>query len=674
MPFNPDNGPLVPEGDIPIGARPQPGPRQPREVWNGGQPAEAPRRRKARARIRGIDAARGFALFGMISVHTLPAWDNSTQSVTVPYQLFAGHAAALFATLAGVSLAIITGFHNVHTGRQLWRDRVNIFFRALIVLLLGVTLNFLPLAVYNILPYYAFFFLFAIPFVGLRARSLFIWSLGMAIVGSLLRYIVLGSGSYPERTESMLEVESTADLRAVFLDPGTFLMNMVFTGVYPAITWIAFILLGMAIGRLDLTNIEVQIKLGVYSGIVIGVVAIGSDMLLTTFHGFDRIVAASSGYTADQVMDSLRLGGEVPSTTLWWQVADGPHLNTIASVIFSGALAAFALACYLLAERVVPMLLIPFERAGSMTLTLYTLHLVFLAFKSVSEYPISWCLAQVFTAMAIGFFWSVAVGQGPLERAQSECAKFLARVVVRDKAGKGGGAGGQVGPVGAGPVGAGQAGFDAAGPVGAGPAGAGTGPAGGGFSVGQGVSAGAGQAGFDAAGPVGAAPTGVIPEVDYGHRAPEPAGAIPDHFAQVDTPPQPTAQEAQLPEPAGWMDDPQPAAWMDEPEPASQMHAPIAPQPMPMPEDPRQHHVPTPQPASIADGIPPDSLPWQMPMPQDSPIMNPEYPSRFEHVRARRQRSDLPPREQDLSNLGSMNAVPRYQQPKGRHGRAGHSH
>lgn len=630
MPFNPDNGPLVPEGDIPIGARPQPGPRQPREVWNGGQPAEAPRRRKARARIRGIDAARGFALFGMISVHTLPAWDNSTQSVTVPYQLFAGHAAALFATLAGVSLAIITGFHNVHTGRQLWRDRVNIFFRALIVLLLGTILNFLPLAVYNILPYYAFFFLFAIPFVGLRARSLFIWSLGMAVVGSLLRYIVLGSGSYPDRTESMLEVESTADLRAVFLDPGTFLMNMVFTGVYPAITWIAFILLGMAIGRLDLTNIEVQIKLGVYSGIVIGVVAIGSDMLLTTFHGFDRIVAASSGYTADQVMDSLRLGGEVPSTTLWWQVADGPHLNTIASVIFSGALAAFALACYLLAERVVPMLLIPFERAGSMTLTLYTMHLAFLAFKNVSEYPISWCLAQVFTAMAIGFFWSVAVGQGPLERAQSECAKFLARVVVHDKAGKGGGAGGQVG-------------------------------------------AGAGQAGFDAAGPVGAGQEGVIPEVDYGHRAPAPAGAIPDHFAQVDTPQQPAAQVAPLPEHAGWMDEPQPAAWMDEPEPASQLHAPIAPQQMPMPEDP-QHHVPTSQPASIADGIPPDSLPWQAPMPQGSPIMNPEYPSRFEHVRARRQRSDLPPREQDLSNLGSMNAVPRYQEPKGRHGRTGYSH
>ncbi|MDO5076543.1 heparan-alpha-glucosaminide N-acetyltransferase domain-containing protein [Corynebacterium sp.] len=436
MPFTPDNTPLVPEGDIPVGARPQPGPRQPREAWTGGQPAKKPRRRASRIRIRGIDAARGFALFGMISVHTLPVWDNSTQTVTLSYQLLAGHAAALFATLAGVSLAIITGMNNIHTGRDLHRDRLNVFFRALIVLLIGTTINFLPLTVYNILPYYAFFFLFAIPFLGFKARSLFIWAAGMAIGGSLLRYIVLASGSYPERTESMLEVQSTADVVAAIQDPVTFLMTMVFTGVYPAITWIAFILLGMGIGRLDLRNIEVQIKLGVFSALVAIVVAVTSDFLLKAGHGFDRIVAATSGLTPDQVMDSLRLGGEVPSTTLWWQIAAGPHLNTVFSVVLSGALATFALSFFLLAERVVALLLIPFERAGSMTLTLYVLHLMFLAVKDVSYYSIVWCLAQIFVAMALGFFWREAVGQGPLERSQSALAKFLARTIIPVKQSK----------------------------------------------------------------------------------------------------------------------------------------------------------------------------------------------------------------------------------------------
>lgn len=428
--LTPENIPLVPEGDIPIGARPQPGPREPREIWNGGEPVEQPSAPAARRRIRGIDAARGFAVFGMMGVHTLPAWDSNTQSVTLAYELLAGHAAALFATLAGLSLAIISGFQNVHTGRRLRQDRWNVFFRALIVIVLGTSLNFFPLTVFNILPYYGFFFLFAIPFLGFRARTLFIWAAGMAIAGPLLRYIVMGMEQYAERPESVLEMQSATNYIDMLIDPFTFAMTMIFTGVYPAITWIAFILLGMAIGRLDLMKIEIQIKVAIFSGITAAMTALTSDMLLKTFRGFDRIVAATPGMTPDYVMDSLVLGGEVPSTTLWWQVADGPHLNTIASIVFSGSLAAFALAFFLLAERAVKLLLVPFERAGSMTLTIYTLHLLFLTLVDVSKYPISWCIVQIVFAMALGVFWREAVGQGPLEKMQSYAAKSLAKSMV----------------------------------------------------------------------------------------------------------------------------------------------------------------------------------------------------------------------------------------------------
>lgn len=424
----------MPEGDISLGKRPKPGPRkQPREIWTGGVPAESTVQTTSRPRIQGIDAARGFAVFGMIGVHTLPAWDSSTQTVTVAYQLLAGHAAALFATLAGVSLAIITGRHMVHTGRRMLRDHCNVFFRALIVIAIGTTLNFLPLTVYNILPYYGFFFLFAIPFLRLRARSLFVWSVGMAVAGPLLRYISLSLGTYPDRPESVLEVQSSVNIIDAAVDPITFVLTMVFTGVYPAITWIAFILLGMALGRLDLTKLEIQIKLAVYSALTVVCTALLSDLLLKTFRGFDRIVVATPEYTPNEVMDALVLGGEVPSTTLWWQVAAGPHLNTIASVVFSGGLAALALAFFLLAGRVMPKLLVPFQCAGSITFTIYTLHLIFLAYVNVAAYPISWCLAQIAFAMTFGVFWRAAVGQGPLERGQSELAKYLSRAVVPEK-------------------------------------------------------------------------------------------------------------------------------------------------------------------------------------------------------------------------------------------------
>lgn len=136
----------VAEGDLPPGQRPQPGPRPPREVWLGDRGDEgrtaaesglwtsatpvvtapprstsAPRQgaatrnvssadgRRTTRRIMGVDVARGFALVGMIAVHVLPAVADVEGNPSLEWRLFAGHSAALFATLAGVSLAFMTG-------------------------------------------------------------------------------------------------------------------------------------------------------------------------------------------------------------------------------------------------------------------------------------------------------------------------------------------------------------------------------------------------------------------------------------------------------------------------------------------------------------------------------------------------------------------------------------
>jgi len=64
--------------------------------------------RRTKRRIMGVDVARGFALIGMIAVHVLSA-TNAAGEPSLEWTLFAGHSAALFATLAGVSLAFMTG-------------------------------------------------------------------------------------------------------------------------------------------------------------------------------------------------------------------------------------------------------------------------------------------------------------------------------------------------------------------------------------------------------------------------------------------------------------------------------------------------------------------------------------------------------------------------------------
>src|SRR4051794_9310486 len=61
----------------------------------------------ATSRLRGVDAARGLALLGMIAAHALPLTDGDQPSMVG--RVVNGPAAALFGVLAGLSVALLTG-------------------------------------------------------------------------------------------------------------------------------------------------------------------------------------------------------------------------------------------------------------------------------------------------------------------------------------------------------------------------------------------------------------------------------------------------------------------------------------------------------------------------------------------------------------------------------------
>jgi uncharacterized membrane protein len=62
----------------------------------------------AKSRIIGIDVARGFALAGMLAVHVFYTF-NSEGSPSIATQFASGRAAAMFAMMVGVGLALVTG-------------------------------------------------------------------------------------------------------------------------------------------------------------------------------------------------------------------------------------------------------------------------------------------------------------------------------------------------------------------------------------------------------------------------------------------------------------------------------------------------------------------------------------------------------------------------------------
>ncbi len=114
--------------------------------------------------------------------------------------------------------------------------RVVVGVRALAMSGLGVLLSFAGTPVVVILVYFGVYFLLALPFLGWGARGLVGASVTVALGGPVLSY-ALRSGSGLGRST---------------------LVDLLVTGDYPAITWMAFVFSGMAVGRLDLASGRVR--------------------------------------------------------------------------------------------------------------------------------------------------------------------------------------------------------------------------------------------------------------------------------------------------------------------------------------------------------------------------------------------------------------------------------
>ncbi|RLZ02586.1 hypothetical protein CWC38_10350 [Kocuria tytonicola] len=452
----------VVEGDLPVGQRPRPGRRPPREVWLGDRgdegrtaaesglwtsstpvvtapprSASAPRQgaatrnvssadgRRTKRRIMGVDVARGFALVGMIAVHVLPAVADAEGNPSLEWQLFAGHSAALFATLAGVSLAFMTGGRAPRRGRDGTRARVSILVRALVLFLLGLTVNMLELPVYNILIYYGLMFLVAIPFTRLSVPWLLASSAAFAVV---MPFVMQWSLSVLPA-----HVYGNPGFVALLTDPGAVLAELFLTGTYPALPWMTFICLGMALGRLPLSRDRMQVLL-VIVGAVIAAVARGISLLmLMRFDLEDALVEATPWMTSDDVWNIQIYGPDpqLPDTTNLWLLLSGPHTNTPFALLESAGLAMVALGAFLLLCRVIGKWLTWLGAMGSMTLTLYVAHLVFLAFVWTETTPWFWFLVQIAVAALFAVAWQQALGNGPLERLVTKVSKGAAAAAVR---------------------------------------------------------------------------------------------------------------------------------------------------------------------------------------------------------------------------------------------------
>ena len=385
-------------------------------------------------RLTGIDAARGVALLGMMATHLLPTFEADAQLTPTWIGLtFSGRAAALFAVLAGIGLALSTGKQRPLQGAELSGARRGIALRALVIAVVGLFLGGLEVNVAVILVHYAVLFLCVLPFIGLNIKPLCAlaagWVLGSPVLAYLLRPWLLA----PVPPLKLGHNPNWDDLAT----PGRLLGDIFLTGYYPVLQWLSYLLIGLVIGRLALTKMAVQVLL-LAGGVVVAVAAkwLGVVMM-DQLGGKEALQArlADPTYPLDSLLQ-VNLAGVEQTGSWWWLAGSAPHSGTTLDLLHTSAVAAAVVGACLLVGRLGEWLsldlLLPLRGAGAMTLSLYTGHVCLVAAMYLQPMPAGWTeegiyAAQALTAVLIGGSVAVLHWRGPLEwvaHAASEVGRY----------------------------------------------------------------------------------------------------------------------------------------------------------------------------------------------------------------------------------------------------------
>ncbi|MFI0141998.1 heparan-alpha-glucosaminide N-acetyltransferase domain-containing protein [Streptomyces luteogriseus] len=370
-------------------------------------------------RLVGVDLARALAVFGMYIVHIGPPL-SATHGVASWIRYIAdGHSSVLFATLAGFSLMLIAGRREPKTGLAGRQAKARIAIRAVILLALGTALA-VEYGGVIILGFYGVYFLLALPLVRLRARTLAIIAAALALVTPQLAF-VLTSWLTPSGQETI----NTYDPLRRLSEVGA--LDLLLTGFYPALTWMSFVIAGMALGRLDLSSGTVQRRLAAF-GAALTAVAYGMSLLLAG-PGALRSLAEEgpwSGGSGSMSLDGswmLSGGGSFPDMPASMLLTAGPHSGTTFDVMGSVGVAILVIVGATVAMERLPRLrrlAKPVIAVGTMSLTAYVGHFLAQSALTAPGGPStqqSWTplLMYVLGATLFAAVWSRFLRRGPLE-------------------------------------------------------------------------------------------------------------------------------------------------------------------------------------------------------------------------------------------------------------------
>ncbi len=360
-------------------------------------------RKAGKGRLIGIDGARAIALLGMMTVHILPSQD-ADGSLSWHYQIAGGRSSALFAVLAGVGLALANGRQIVPRGRTWLAGGVGVVGRASLLGVIGLFLGELDSGVAVILAHYALLFAIGAGLMGLSRKWLIglgaLWAVGAPVLSHVLR-----RGNQPGA-----EVPGFDSL----LDPVAMLGDLFLTGYYPVFTWITYMLIGLAIGRSNLTSMANAWRLlGVGSALAVGSRLV-SALLLGPLGG-EAMIGSVPG----------QLTGTTPTASLWFLAIPTAHSGSPIDLVHTAGTGMAVIGLCLLIARAGRAWIAWLAGAGGMTLSLYTGHVLALASEVGPSNRTALFFWHASSALVIGIIWRYWVGRGPLETLSANIADTL---------------------------------------------------------------------------------------------------------------------------------------------------------------------------------------------------------------------------------------------------------
>lgn len=440
-------------------------------------------------RVLGLDIARGVAILGMAAAH-LGAQSEFVFNDPATWSALAhGRSSILFALLAGISIALITGGRQRPSVEALPRVRLSLVGRGAAIFIIGLALELLNTPVAIILTFYGLLYTAAIPALRWSPKRLLLTAGGLALAGPPLVHL----------------------LPNLFQAPMGSGLALVLFGTYSAPVWLALMLTGMALGQLRLSSKRLALRLSII-GICCMLIGYGASALPLAqkylpssledsglypqgplggssggsmggsssssmgdefsmpnyqpaenfdFNGFacdgdgEYISCMRSSevpvFSAEDFADSYTSSGQGGlSYNAWTAPADyledtdlravlvtsifssAPHSGGTAEVIGSGGFALTVLGLCLLLTRVLRWLLLPVAALGSMPLSAYCAHILsFFILAGPGGYDVAqnaWGTTAVCLLLGCTA-WAMFLGRGPLERLTGKGAKSFSEPV-----------------------------------------------------------------------------------------------------------------------------------------------------------------------------------------------------------------------------------------------------